>query len=118
MPSLAQGRIVWLQVEDPQGRNPKIRPVIIVDFEPNKIPEHEPLHGVCVTHQIGTAPHKDCVAVPWHRSGNVKTRLKEQSEAVCRSGLHMECLVHQIADRYGRRLPSAEGPGQGPRQAE
>ncbi len=83
MASLIQGRIVWLKVVDPQGRNPKIRPVIIIDYEPNKIPDDQPLHGICVTHEIGISPREDCVPVPWNVSGNVLTKLTKESEAVC-----------------------------------
>ena len=83
MASLVQGRIVYCHVADPQGRNPKIRPIILVDLEPEKIPLEEPLHGVCLTTQVGEASREDCIPVPWHPQGNVITKLTGECEAVC-----------------------------------
>ncbi len=83
MTALFQGRIVWCLVPDQQGRNPKIRPVVILTPDPQKKTAEELVLGVCVTHEIGQSPKEDCVPVPWKLDGNVSTKLKVQSEAVC-----------------------------------
>lgn len=36
---LTPGRIVWAGVTDPQGRNPKVRPVIVLDRSAGNAPE-------------------------------------------------------------------------------
>jgi hypothetical protein len=85
VPSLVQGRIVWLEVLGEEGRNPKTRPVVIVDQDPASISPDAHLHGVCVTTQISAELRSFCVPLPYRKRGghNVLTKLNQQSNAVC-----------------------------------
>jgi len=77
-----QGRIVWVEVPDLQGRNPKKRPAVIISADKDIRPDGE-VEIVCITTEIGRSPPEECVALPWHRAGHPRTKLKEESEAVC-----------------------------------
>ncbi len=64
-----RGRIVWVEIPDPQGRNPKCRPAIIVSANPSIIvadPDCE-IHVVGITSQVDTVSGEDGVSLPWHR---------------------------------------------------
>jgi mRNA-degrading endonuclease toxin of MazEF toxin-antitoxin module len=82
VPQLAQGHIVLADVPDLQGRNRKVRPVVIItptdDIEAGK-----PTIGVAIT---GTLPAKltpDHVLLPYHNGGHPRTGLRKKSVAVC-----------------------------------
>jgi mRNA-degrading endonuclease toxin of MazEF toxin-antitoxin module len=70
------GRIVLVQVPDPQGRNVKSRPVVIVRVDDDQIV------GVAISGQT----EKDAkfrVLLPWQAQGNVVTKLKKKCAALC-----------------------------------
>jgi mRNA-degrading endonuclease toxin of MazEF toxin-antitoxin module len=82
VPKLAQGQIVLVDVPDPQGRNRKIRPVIVVTPS-DEIVANELVVAVAIT---GTLPKKlpaDHVLLPYHNDGHPRTGLRRRCAAVC-----------------------------------
>lgn len=82
MAPLCRGRIVWVELLDPQGRNPKCRPAVIVTADAEIQPEGE-VWVVAISTQFDAAPAEHQVELPWDRRGHPKTRLKERCAAVC-----------------------------------
>ncbi len=82
MPTLARGTIVWVQIDDPQGRNPKCRPAVVLTATNEITPDGE-VWVAGISTQIGAAPPEECVELPWHRDRHPKTGLTERCEAVC-----------------------------------
>lgn len=65
---LAQGRIVWVELLDPQGRNPKARPAVILTPTAEIQPEGTVV-AAAVTSNLDASPAELCVELPWHRDG-------------------------------------------------
>jgi mRNA-degrading endonuclease toxin of MazEF toxin-antitoxin module len=79
---LCRGRIVWVELLDPQGRNPKCRPAVIVTPDTDIAPAGE-VWVVAISTQMEEAPAEVQVELPWDRRGHPRTGLKERSAAVC-----------------------------------
>ncbi len=79
---LRRGRIVRVEVPDPQNRNPKCRPAIILTPTAEIRPGGD-LVLVAITGSVNAAPADVQVALPWHRQGRTATRLNKPSVAVC-----------------------------------
>jgi mRNA-degrading endonuclease toxin of MazEF toxin-antitoxin module len=79
---LCRGRIVWVELPDPQGRNPKCRPAVIVTPDAEIQPDGE-VWVVAISTQFDAAPAEDRVELPWDRRGHPKTKLKERCAVVC-----------------------------------
>ena len=79
---LVQGRLVWVTVPDPQGRNPKRRPAVVLTATADIAPDGE-LTVAAVTTRTGVAPADAVVPLPWHRDGHPRTRLRQPCEVVC-----------------------------------
>jgi mRNA-degrading endonuclease toxin of MazEF toxin-antitoxin module len=79
---LCRGRIVWVELLDPLGRNPKCRPAVIVTPDAEIQPDGE-VWVVAISSQLDAAPAADQVELPWDRRGHPKTKLKERCAAVC-----------------------------------
>jgi mRNA-degrading endonuclease toxin of MazEF toxin-antitoxin module len=77
-----RGRMVWVEVPDPQGGNPKCRPAIILT-PTDEIKQDGDIVIVAVSTQVDAAPAATVVNLPWHRDGHPKTGLKAPSVAVC-----------------------------------
>lgn len=82
MPDLCRGRIVRVEVLDPQNRNPKIRPAIIVTTTKEIRPDGD-IVLVAITGSVHAAPAEMQVALPWHAQGQTATRLTKPSVAIC-----------------------------------
>ncbi len=82
MSPLCRGRIVWVELPDPQGRNPKCRPAVIVTPDAEIQPDGE-VWVVAISSQRQAAPAEDQVELPWDRRGHPRTGLKERCAAVC-----------------------------------
>ncbi len=82
MSDLRRGRIVRVEVPDPQNRNPKCRPAIILTPTAEIRPGGD-LVLVAITGSVNAAPADVQVALPWHRQGRTATRLNKPSVAVC-----------------------------------
>jgi mRNA-degrading endonuclease toxin of MazEF toxin-antitoxin module len=74
--SPCHGRIVWVEVADPQGRNPKRRPAVIVtpteEIQPDGM-----VRVVAISTQFEAAPPEVQVELPWDRRGTAKTQLRQ-----------------------------------------
>jgi mRNA-degrading endonuclease toxin of MazEF toxin-antitoxin module len=79
---LHQGRIVWVELLDPQGRNPKVRPAVIVTATRDILPDGDVVVAA-VTTQLDTAPTEVCVELPWQRGGHPRTKLNSRNVVVC-----------------------------------
>lgn len=79
---LRQGRIVWAELLDPQGRNPKVRMAVIIT-PTTEIRADDDVIVVAVTSQTDAAPPDVCVELPWHRDGHPRTKLNRRNVAVC-----------------------------------
>lgn len=79
---LHQGRIVWAELLDPQGRNPKVRPAVVVTATPEIRPDGDVV-VVAVTTQLDSAPAEVCIELPWQRGGHPRTKLNQRNVAVC-----------------------------------
>ena len=78
--ALQQGRIVWAEVLDPQGRNPKVRPAVILT------PASEIKEEVVVaarTSRTDDSPPEVSVELPWHAGGHPRTKLDRRNVVVC-----------------------------------
>lgn len=117
MPDLRRGRIVRVEVLDPQNRNPKCRPAIIVTSTEEIRPEGDVVL-VAITGSVNAAPADMQVALPWHAQGQAGTRLTKPSVAVCSwvftspvskiqryGGMVPDRLMLQILDRINALPP-------------
>lgn len=98
MPPLDQGRIVWADVADLEGRNRKCRPVVILTLA-DQVPAGEPFIGVAVTTRLEKPLPNTHILLPYHPKRNVMTRLSEPSAAVC--NWLVEVWEQDIQDRAG-----------------
>jgi mRNA-degrading endonuclease toxin of MazEF toxin-antitoxin module len=79
---LCRGRIVWVELLDPQDRNRKCRPAVIVTPDGN-IRDDGEVWVVAISSQLHEAPAEVQVELPWDRRGHPRTKLKQRSAAVC-----------------------------------
>jgi mRNA interferase MazF len=79
---LRRGRIVWVEVTDPRGANPKCRPVVLLTRDSEIMPGAI-LQGAAVTTFIDPALADISVKLPWERNGHPKTGLNQPNVAVC-----------------------------------
>ena len=66
---LQQGRIVWVELLDPQGRNPKRRPAVVLT-PTAEIHADGDVIVAALSSQIDQSPPDVSVEVPWHRDGH------------------------------------------------
>lgn len=79
---MQQGSIVWAQVRDDHGGNPKERPLVIVT-PTDQIGHATPIVAVAVTTSFREPIEPSMVALPWQVDGKVRTRLRRPCVAVC-----------------------------------
>ncbi len=82
MTQLCRGRIVWVELLDPQGRNRKCRPAVIMSPDADIQSDGE-VWVVAISTQFDEAPVEVQVELPWDRRGHPRTKLKERCAAVC-----------------------------------
>jgi mRNA-degrading endonuclease toxin of MazEF toxin-antitoxin module len=82
MSTLCRGRIVWVELLDPQGHNPKRRPAVVISPDAD-IHDDGEVWVVAISSQLGESPAEQQVALPWHPRGHPRTGLKERCAAVC-----------------------------------
>ena len=82
MPPPCFGRIVWVELPDPQGRNPKRRPAVIVTPSEEIRPDGEVALVAVSTSFVEASPEAQ-VELPWDARGTSKTQLRRPSWAVC-----------------------------------
>jgi mRNA-degrading endonuclease toxin of MazEF toxin-antitoxin module len=71
-----------VELLDPQGRNRKCRPAVIVTPDAD-IRTDGDVWVVAITTQRDAAPAEVQVELPWDRRGHPRTGLKERCAAVC-----------------------------------
>ena len=96
--SLEYGRIIWAEVPDPQNRNRKARPLVIID-DPEQLAPEEPFWRVAITTFVPHPLPADYVELPWDRQGRTQTRLRSRSAAVCHWLL--ELVAEDVFDYSG-----------------
>jgi mRNA-degrading endonuclease toxin of MazEF toxin-antitoxin module len=77
-----RGRIVWVELLDPQGRNPTCRPAVIVTPDAD-IRDDGEVWVVAISTQLQEAPADVQVELPWHPRGHPRTGLRQRCAAVC-----------------------------------
>lgn len=82
MSSLCRGRIVWVELLDPQDRNRKCRPAVIVTPDADIWDDGE-VWLVAISTQLDASPAEVQVELPWDRRGHPRTGLRERCAAVC-----------------------------------
>jgi mRNA-degrading endonuclease toxin of MazEF toxin-antitoxin module len=82
MSQLCRGRIVWVELLDPQGQNRKLRPAVVVTPDVD-IRDDGDVWVVAISTQFREAPAEVQVELPWDRRGHPRTKLKERCAAVC-----------------------------------
>lgn len=70
-------------VYDLHGRNPKVRPLVIVT-QTHQISSTTPIAVVAITSKFTRPTNDDEVILPFHPAGQVHTGLKVESVAKCR----------------------------------
>ena len=85
MALLQQGRIVWAEIRDPDGKNSKRRPAVIVTAT-EEIQPDEPFVVAAITTRLTKPLPADFVELPWHRAGHPRTKLRIRCAAVCSWG--------------------------------
>jgi mRNA-degrading endonuclease toxin of MazEF toxin-antitoxin module len=122
MPTPCRGRIVWVEMLDPQGRNPKRRPAVIVSAD-EEIKATGEAWVVAVSTQLGESPREDQVDLPWHADRHPRTGLTERCSAVCTwlTKIKVDSIINYlgtvpaapmltILGKVATLLPSAEEP--------
>ena len=82
MPKPEQGRIVLVEIFDPQSRNAKTRPAVIVSKN-EEIQAESLIWCVAITSAVPDKLPDDCVMLPFQQSGRSRTGLKCRSAAMC-----------------------------------
>lgn len=108
VPSLCQGRIVWIAVADARG-HVKRRPVIIITSD-DDIDAAEELVGVVCSHtSVHVQPRpKDYFEVPYDPAGVCRSKLRKPTVAICRwtVSLTKSALALLEKDDYGGIVPA------------
>lgn len=84
VPSLCQGRIVWIAVADARG-NVKRRPVVLITSD-DDIEDADELVGVVCSHtSVHVEPRpEDYIEVPHDPAGVCRSKLRKPTVAICR----------------------------------
>jgi mRNA-degrading endonuclease toxin of MazEF toxin-antitoxin module len=82
VPTLSQGRMVAAEVLDPQGRNPKIRPVVIVT-PTEAIQPGVAFYGVAITGSLPNPLTAEFVLISFQVDGRGRTGMKKRCAAKC-----------------------------------
>jgi len=101
---LCRGRIVWVELLDPQGRNPKCRPAVIVTPDSDLRDDGE-VWVVAISSRLDETPAEAQVTLPWDRRGHPRTGLKERCAAVC---TWMEKVSAASIQEYAGTVPGRQ----------
>jgi len=77
-----QGRIVWVELLDPQGRNPKRRPAVVLTPSAEIRSDGEVVVAA-LSSQTDQSPSDVSVPVPWQPNGHPRTKLNRRNVVVC-----------------------------------
>lgn len=73
---------MWVEVLDPQGRNPKSRPAVVVTPTGDIRPDGE-IVVAAVTSRVEQSPPAVTVELPWQHDGHPRTKLNRRAAVVC-----------------------------------
>ncbi len=124
------GRIVWVEIADPQSRNPKRRPAVILNRTAD-IAQDTLLEVVGITTRLPRPLPPDHVLLPWARGKHPRTGLSAPCAAVCTwlavvepsrvlecAGLvpskQLEQILIRVAAARGETSPSPEESAESP----
>jgi mRNA-degrading endonuclease toxin of MazEF toxin-antitoxin module len=82
VPKPEPGRIILAETFDPQKRNAKIRPAVIVS-RTDQIQAEGRIVCAAITSAIPDKLPDDCVLLPFHPAGKSRTGLRMRSAAMC-----------------------------------
>jgi mRNA-degrading endonuclease toxin of MazEF toxin-antitoxin module len=82
VPTLDAGSVVWIKCDDPQGRNRKVRPVVVLTAAAD-IAAGSPVIGVAVTTDLPKPLPATHVPLPWSRPKHPRTSLTGPCAAHC-----------------------------------
>ena len=80
--SLQQGSIIWAEVPDSRGVNPKIRPLVVITATKD-INAVSPVAAVAISTRISSPQPPTEITLPWHPNKHPTTGLYEPCVAVC-----------------------------------
>lgn len=81
--ALEQGCIIWIEVLDPNGQNPKTRPLVVITAT-SEIASKAVVAAVAVSTKISRPAVADEVPLPWSPSQDPITGLYAECVAKCR----------------------------------
>jgi mRNA-degrading endonuclease toxin of MazEF toxin-antitoxin module len=79
---LKQGSIVQARVYDPQGQNPKVRPLVVITPTP-EIGAAAQFVAVAISGRFSTPLADDEVPLPYHPAGKANSGLRKPCVAKC-----------------------------------
>lgn len=79
---LQQGSIIWVEVSDDAGRNPKCRPAVVVT-PTDDLSEDDSFVVVAATSTFSRPLPDNQVELPWHRDKHPRTGLYKSCVAIC-----------------------------------
>ena len=82
MPKPEQGRIILVEIYDPQSRNAKTRPAVIVS-RTEEIHSEGLIDCVAITSAVPSKLPEDCVLLPFDPDSKSRTGLRLRSAAMC-----------------------------------
>jgi mRNA-degrading endonuclease toxin of MazEF toxin-antitoxin module len=82
VPKPEQGRIILVKTSDPQGRNVKTRPAVIVS-RTDEIHAEGKIDCVAITSTIPDKLPDECILLPHQPAGRTRTGLKQRCAAMC-----------------------------------
>jgi hypothetical protein len=100
VPKPEQGRIVLVKVPDPQSRNAKTRPAVIVSWT-EEIAVDGIIACVAITSAVPDKVPDDCILLPFSPGGKSRTGLKMRSAAMCSWLFQNHRRRHNEIHRHG-----------------
>ena len=82
MCAVRYGDIVFAEMLDPQGRNPKVRRVVVLTTD-RQLDRGVPVVVAAITSTLPSSPGPEFVVLPWHNNRHPKTGLRIRSAVVC-----------------------------------
>lgn len=99
-----RGQIVSACVPDPQNRNPKRRPLVIVSATENIKPD-EPFLAVAIAGTLPQPLTDEYVELPWHNNKHPRTGLTKRCAAKCD---WLEKITEADIEKYQGRVPDTQ----------
>lgn len=99
-----QGRLIRASVFDRQGRNPKVRP-LLVTTPTSELSRVDEVATVAVTGEFSVPNAPDEIELPWQANGRCKTKLTKRCVAKC--GWQPIVRIADIVD-YKGTVPQLE----------